>query len=77
MPLMINNIKAALSESEQSIVRKGLKLLCAQKASVKEAAVHKISLDARRRENIHYVCSVYAELDSEESEKRLSERNKK
>ena len=76
MPLMINNIKAALSESEQSIVRKGLKLLCAQKASVKEAAVHKISLDARRQENIHYVCSVYAELDSEESEKRLSERNK-
>ena len=76
MPVMINNIKAALAANEQSVISKGLKMLGVSSAQVREAAIHKVSLDARKREDIHYVYSVYVQLCDQTLEKRLCEKNK-
>ena len=76
MPVIINQIKAALGQSSESIIRRGLKQLRIDRSRIRDCAVHKISLDARKREDIHYVCSVFARLDDDELEKQLCSRNK-
>ncbi len=76
MPVLINQIKAELSQSKESIIQRGLKALGSSRSSVQQAELHKISLDARNQENIHYVCSVYVRLSDDQLEKKLCEKNK-
>ena len=76
MPIIINQIKAGLSQSSESIISKALRTLRVSGTAVKQAGLHKVSLDARRREDIHYVCSVFVRLSDEALEKKLCEKNK-
>lgn len=76
MPIIINQIRAPLLYSHESIVQKALKSLNINSSLVLQADIHKISLDARKREDIHYVCSVYVRLSGEHLERRLCEKYK-
>ena len=76
MPIIINQIKAGLSQSTESIISKALRSLRIADTSVRQAGLHKVSLDARKRDNIHYVCSVFVRLTDEMLEKKLCEKNK-
>ncbi|MBR6045274.1 MAG: NAD(P)/FAD-dependent oxidoreductase [Ruminococcus sp.] len=69
MPVIINNIISALNEGEQEIISRALRSVGVKDAV--RASVWKTSLDARKRTDIHYVSSVYAELSSAEEENRL------
>lgn len=76
MPFIISQIRTPLSQSSEITVRKALRQLRIDSSLVQQAEIHKISLDARRREDIHYVCSVYVSLADKQLEKRLCEKNK-
>lgn len=71
MPVLISGIKADLKADSEKIISLGLRRLPVSKAAVKRAEIYRTSLDARNRSNIHFVHTVYAELDDEEAEKRL------
>lgn len=76
MPLIVNRINAALLQSHESIVQKAVKSLRISPSLVQTAQIHKISLDARKQDNIHYVCSVFVKLADAALEKKLCEKNK-
>ena len=72
MAIIIASVSAPIGASEEEVFEKAL-----SKAGVRGKAfcrIHKTSLDARKRDDIHYVHSVYAELDDVHSEKKLSEK---
>ncbi|MBR7007117.1 MAG: NAD(P)/FAD-dependent oxidoreductase [Ruminococcus sp.] len=77
MPIITDQIKAGLEEDNQSIIEKGLRQLGSYRKNVVSCGIHKISLDARKRNDIHYVCSVCAGLSDSQLEKKLCEKNKK
>ena len=76
MPFIINNISAALDENEDKVIRRALQRLGSHKDRVVRSSIHKVSLDARKRKEIHYVYSVYVCLDDEKLERSLCSRNK-
>ena len=72
MPIIINNISSSLDASEKEIVSSALKSVGLGSGIC--ASVYKTSLDARKRDSIHFVHSVYAELLDENEEKCLCEK---
>lgn len=62
MPIIVSEIKSSLSDSKDAIMDKALKKLKLSKKEVNSIEVYKTSLDARKRDNIHFVNSVYIEL---------------
>ena len=77
MPVIINQIKAPLNMSEEKVLEKAVGLV--RKSGYKgklKVSIHKTSLDARKRNNIHFVHSVYANLENTDDEKKLSEKNR-
>ena len=72
MPLIIDQIKGQLDESHEEIIDKTLKSLKLTRDLVKKTGINKVSLDARKRNDIHFVYSVYIEADKK-TEKRLSD----
>lgn len=76
MPLIVNRINAALSQPHESIVQKAVRSLRISTDLVQTAQIHKISLDARRQDNIHYVCSVFVRLSDAQLEKSSAKRTK-
>lgn len=76
MPIIINQIKAKLAQSHESIIDGAVRSLHIGKSLIRAAQIHKISLDARKRDNIHYVCSVFVKLSDERLERKLCEKNK-
>lgn len=75
MAIIISGIKSPVGSDEGTITAAALKKLSVKPESVIRSGVHKISLDARKRENIHLVASVWLELP-EGMEKRLCARIK-
>ena len=77
MPIIINQIKTPLDWQEDKIFEKAVKILRSSgyKGNVK-TALHKTSLDARKRNDIHFVHSVYAVLDNTIEEKNICAANK-
>lgn len=73
MPVIIDKIQSPLDAGEKDIISKALRSVGITADSVTKARIHKTSLDARKRSNIHFVHSVYVELGSEDEERRLSE----
>lgn len=73
MSVIISQIAAPVGSSDEELIRLALKKLSLGADNVKSAEIHKISLDARRRDNIHLVCSVIIESD-EKTESRLESR---
>ena len=76
MPIIINQISSSLNAGEEEITEKALNYAHIDKRRTLKCKIHKTSLDARKQNDIHFVHSVYAELDNPELEKRLCEKNK-
>lgn len=71
MPVIINQINGGLNESEKSIILKAVKMVGLKENDVKSAGINKVSLDARKQSNIHFVYSVYVELNDKKTERKL------
>ncbi len=71
MAVIIRNITAPVGVSNEEIIEKALKKAGLSRRDVARAGIHKSSLDARKRDNIHTVNSVRAELCSPEKERQL------
>ena len=72
MPVIINQISSPVGADTESVIAKALKKLGVPRADVKDCHIYKTSLDARKRDNIHYVHSVMVTLNDEEKEKKIS-----
>ncbi|MCR5806568.1 MAG: hypothetical protein K6G68_05975 [Oscillospiraceae bacterium] len=72
MPVIIPNISAPIGATEPEICSAALKKIRAYPSDVKEIHIHKVSVDARKRDNIHLVCSVWAEFADMKRELQLS-----
>ncbi|MDO4943569.1 MAG: hypothetical protein Q4E74_00040 [Ruminococcus sp.] len=77
MPVIVNQISSPLSADEKSIFNNAVKALGIDKKRVLECHIHKTSLDARKRNDIHFVHSVFIKLDDGGLEKKLCENNPK
>ena len=73
MAVILSDIKCPVGTAESEIVAKAMKTLGLKSSDVEGAGVYKISLDARKREDIHSVCSVLLRLKSTEREAALSQ----
>jgi hypothetical protein len=60
-----------VSADKQAVIDRARKLCGLSARQIKSADIHKTSLDARRRGNIHFVHAVYLELHDAEEEVRL------
>ena len=75
MPVIVNQIKSKPGADEKSVIDIARKQLGVSPAEVDDAHIYKTSLDARKRDNIHYVHSVIFTLKSESTEKKLAEKD--
>lgn len=75
MAVIINNIKSSVSENTESVINKALKKSGIRPADVIKSGIYKTSLDARKQSDIHFVHSVYAELENAAAEKKLCDSN--
>jgi len=65
--ILVRNIRLSLSEDEQSLTRKALKKLKLPEDALKEIRLIKRSLDARKKNDIHYVCTVALSVRGDEA----------
>lgn len=72
MPIIVMNISCGIDEDSSSAVEKALKRLRLPHSEILEAKIYKSSLDARKRESIHFVKSVLVRLKSPEREISLA-----
>lgn len=71
MPILISDIKVSLKADKDSVVGLALRRVPVEKSRIKKCEIYKTSLDARKRDNIHFVHTVYVELDDADTEKQL------
>ena len=76
MPIIVNQIKARPGTDEKSIIDRAVKSLKTDPGSILQAGIFKTSLDARRRDNIHYVHSVSVTLKDPAMEEELCRKDK-
>ncbi|MBQ9108716.1 MAG: hypothetical protein IJY02_01660, partial [Oscillospiraceae bacterium] len=72
MSIFVHNLFLGLEQSEEEAVSAALKKLGLTSKSVSSAEVRKLSVDARRKNNIRLVCSVEVCLESEQAEQTLA-----
>jgi len=65
MPILVTNIRSGLGEAEEVILEKAMQRLGVKRSAVKEAAVSKTTVDARRG-RISLVSSVLLQLEGDE-----------
>ncbi len=77
MSVVVSNIKTALNQPVEDAITLGRKVLGLSESSIIESHIIKTSLDARRRDNIHFIHSVAYRLSCKEQElvDRLAEKN--
>lgn len=75
MPIIVNQISSPLNATEQEVISTTLKKLGSASKHAIDCEIHKSSLDARKRNDIHFVHSVFVTLDSADLEKKLCEKN--
>ncbi len=68
MPIILSGVRTGLDETEQAAIQKAIRQLGLQQHAVKQAAVVKRSLDARKRQDIAWVSSIQLELDADEEQ---------
>lgn len=73
MPIIIMNIRSEVGADKDAIIAKACKAVLLNKKDVTSAHIHKSSLDARKRSDIHLVNSVMLSLLSKEMEIKLSD----
>lgn len=64
--IRINNIHLPLDYSDNTVIEKTAKELKIDKKSIKTASLYRRSIDARKKDNIFFLCSVDAELNISE-----------
>jgi len=64
--ILVRNLRMELNEDEQSLTHKALKKLKLPKGALESIALVKRSLDARKKNDIHYVCAVAVSLRADE-----------
>lgn len=64
MPIIISQIKGALGEDKSLIIQQALKAVEISSDKLILADIYKTSLDARKQNDIHFVHSVFLELNS-------------
>lgn len=74
MAIIIQNISAPPGAAAENIIASALKKSGINKSTVIRSGIHKISLDARKQNDIKLAVSVWAELSSPEEEKYISEK---
>lgn len=74
MPILISDVKVSLKTEKETVLKLALRRVPVEKNSVKRCEIYKTSLDARKRDNIHFVHTVYVELFDIAVEKRLCEK---
>lgn len=74
MPVIISGIKMPLDANEDNIYSKALKSVSIKRSDVRKIEIHKTSIDARDRNNIRFVHSVFIELLDLSREKELCKR---
>ena len=72
MPVLVNQIKAPLGADKDTVIRSARKRLGVSAAEIVSAHIYKTSLDARKRDDIHYVHSVIFSLSDRMSEEKLA-----
>lgn len=75
MPVIISQIITDVSASQTEIISAALKKAGINPRSAASCGVHKTSLDARDNGNIKLVSSVWAELEDQNAERKLCEKN--
>ncbi len=75
MPVIVNRIMSSLDTQESAVIKKAAKAAGISQGEVLEARLYKTSLDARKRDNIHFVHSVFFKLSNAERERLLCEKN--
>lgn len=68
LQIIINNIKMPIGHNEDSVIKAAREIVRSDCISAKNFKIYKQSLDARRKNNIHYVYSVTAEVGGKISE---------
>ena len=76
MPIIVNNISAGTGASAEEVIDKARKKIGVTLSQTVRADIHKSSLDARKRDNIHFVHSVYIELADPRREQRICAKDK-
>lgn len=76
MPIIVQNIKTPVGASKEEIISSAIKLFGIKNSDILSAGIYKSSVDARKREDIHFVSSVIVSLTSEALEKNVAKRNK-
>lgn len=70
MAVIISGIESPVGSDPKDVISKALKKAHISFKDTVKTGIYKTSLDARKRNDIHYVHSVYAELSDIEKEKR-------
>ena len=68
MPIIINSISSPPGTSPDEVISKALASVGLRPGDTVRADIHRSSLDARKRNDIHFVHSVYAELNDKVKE---------
>lgn len=76
MSLILQNIKTPIEASKDEIIALALKQYKISPKNVRSSGIYKSSVDARKREDIHFVSSVLVTLSSQDLEQQVSSRNK-
>ena len=63
--LQISNIKLPVDGGEEDLRRKAAKVLGVRPGAISALSLHRQSIDARRKTDVHLVCTVRATLDKE------------
>ncbi len=71
MAVIISGIESPVGSDSSDVIFKALKKAHLSFKDTVKTGIYKTSLDARKRNDIHYVHSVYAELSDPEKEKRI------
>ena len=75
MPVIVNQISSPIGAAEKDIIEAARKKLGIFADKIQSAHLYKTSLDARKRDNIHYVHSVSFTLSDKSLEEKLSKKD--
>lgn len=71
MPVIINQVKGGLDEGKEAVIKKALKMIKISEKDVIKAEINKVSLDARKQNDIHFVYSVYVKTVSRSIDEKV------
>ena len=62
MKILLNNIKIPIKHTDEMIIKSAFDILKGYNIDAANIRIYRKSVDARRKNNIHYICAVVAEL---------------